>query len=270
MPNLGAEASAVPPPLRLGLRAFALLLLIAYGLLLALLLKLDFTHRLRREPLGQHWSALLVRLLGLRVQVQGEPLKGGGLIVANHVSWLDIPLISACVQTRFVSKSEVQHWPVAGWLADACGTFYLRRGKGGARPLLNKLVPWLSAGGSVVVFPEGTTTDGADVLPFHPRLLCAAIESGVPVQPVALRYGPGADGAALAPFIGDDDLVSHLLRVLRNSCLGVQLVFCAPLPSAGRSREQLADAAREAVRDALQLDPPTIPTTTMAAEPIAA
>lgn len=242
------ELGPITRPLRFVLRAVALILLIGYGLLLALLLKLDFTRKLRREPLGQHWSALLVRLLGIRLRITGTPMHGGGLIVANHVSWLDIPLISASVQTRFVSKSEVQHWPIAGWLADACGTFYLRRGKGGARPLLNKIVPWLRAGGSVTVFPEGTTTDGSNLLPFHPRLLCAAIESSQPVQPVALHYAPNARGEALAPFIGDDDLVSHIVRLLRNRGLEAQLVFCAPISAIGRTREELADATREAIR----------------------
>lgn len=259
MPEPAIELGPVTRPLRFGLRAVALIVLIAYGLLLALLLKLDFTNRLRREPLGQHWSALLVHLLGIRLRVTGTPMDGGGLIVANHVSWLDIPLISASVQTRFVSKSEVQHWPVAGWLADACGTFYLRRGKGGARPLLSKLLPWLRAGGSVTVFPEGTTTDGADVLPFHPRLLSAAIESGQPVQPVALRYAPNARGEAVAPFIGDDDLVSHIVRLLHNRGLEARLTFCAPIGSAGRTREELADGAREAIRKALQLTAADMP-----------
>lgn len=256
------ELAPVTRPLRFALRALALIVLIAYGLLLALVLKLDFTNRLRREPLGQHWSALLVHLLGIRLRVEGTPMRGGGLIVANHVSWLDIPLISARVQTRFVSKSEVQHWPVAGWLADACGTFYLRRGKGGARPLLNRLVPWLRAGGSITVFPEGTTTDGSDLLPFHPRLLCAAIESGQPVQPVALRYAPSAHGEVIAPFIGDDDLVSHIVRLLRNRGLDAQLVFCAPLAATGRTREELAEAAREAIRHALQLPATELPSQT--------
>lgn len=258
MPEPGDSRVDLAPltrPLRFVLRAAALLVLIAYGLLLALLLKLDFGSRLRREVLGRHWSGLLLRLLGIRLQVHGTPQTGGGLIVANHVSWLDIPLVYACVPTRFVSKSEVQHWPVAGWLADACGTFYLRRGKGGARPLLNKLVPWLREGGTVVVFPEGTTSDGAEVLPFHPRLLCAAIESGQPLQPVALSYAPTTRGEAIAPFIGDDDLVSHIVRLLRNRGLDAQLVFCAPIASADATREQLAEAARNAIRAALQLAP---------------
>lgn len=247
-PDLGL----ITRPLRFASRSTLLILHLAYGLLLALAVKLDAGDRLPRERLGSHWSALLMRLLGVELRVRGQPMQGGGLIVANHVSWLDIPLIYACAPTRFVSKSEVQHWPVAGWLAEAAGTFYIRRGKGGARPLLNKLVPHLQAQGLVVIFPEGTTTSGEDLLPFHPRLLCAAIESGKPVQPVALRYGCGAHGDNLAAFIGDDDLVSHVVRLLRNRGLVAEGVFGEPIDPAGRSREELADAAHDTIRAVLR------------------
>lgn len=251
-PGSAFELGAVARPLRFVLRCALLILLLAYGLLLALLVKLDAGDRLPRERMGSHWSRLLIRLMGVQLRVRGAPMPGGGVFIANHVSWLDIPLIYACAPTRFVSKSEVRDWPVAGWLAEAAGTFYLRRGKGGSRPLLNKLIPHLQARGSVVIFPEGTTTDGADVLPFHPRLFCAAIESGQPVQPIALRYGVGSCGGNIAPFIGDDDLVSHIVRLLRNRELVAEAVFGAPLASLGRTREELAEACRDSIRAALQ------------------
>lgn len=252
------DLATITRPLRFWLRCVLLVLHLVYGLMLALLVKLDAGHRLPRERMGSHWSALLLRLMGVELRVRGRPMTGGGVIVANHVSWLDIPLIYACAPTRFVSKSEVRDWPVAGWLAEAAGTFYLRRGKGGARPLLNRLIPHLRARGSVVIFPEGTTTDGMDVLPFHPRLFCAAIESGRPVQPVALRYGPGSCGGNLAPFIGKDDLVSHLLRLIRNRELVAEAVFVEPLDPAGRTRQELADAARDSIRAALGVARPAL------------
>ena len=243
--------------LRLLLRGAALALLIAYGMLLILRLRLDRPRLDRPRPgmperLASHWSRLLLRLLGLRVRLHGSAAPAAaGLIVANHVSWLDVPLLCAHLPARFVSKSEVQHWPVAGWLADAAGTFYLRRGRGGMRPLLDRLALFLRGGGSVVIFPEGTTSVGADLLPFHPRLFGAAIGSGTPVQPVTLRYSADARGRPLAPFIGDDDLVSHLLRLLRSPGLAADLHLVEPIDPAGRSREQLAEAAHTAIRTAL-------------------
>ncbi len=206
------------------------------------------------ERLTQAWNRHLLRILGLRVSVRGAPATTRGrMTVANHVSWLDIPLIAACEPTRFVAKSEIRNWPVAGWLANAAGTFYIRRGKGGARPLLDKLTPYLQDGGAITVFPEGTTTDGRQVLPFHARLLAAPQAAASLVQPVAIRYGPGHDGTHVAPFIGDDDLVSHIRRVLREPALAIEVTYCEPIPAAGRERDELAAQAWAAVCAALGL-----------------
>ncbi|MGQ0619470.1 MAG: lysophospholipid acyltransferase family protein [Panacagrimonas sp.] len=249
------RSGSITRPLRIAWRTASLLLHLVWGLALATVVKLDFGGRLNAERLAHHWQRRLLRILGIRLIVRGQPLAGGRVMMANHVSWLDIPLIGACTPTRFVSKSEVRDWPVAGWLADACGTFYLRRGRHGTRPLIDKLVPHLREGGSVVIFPEGTTSTGEDVLSFHSRLFAAAIESGTPVQPVAVHYGPGGAGENIAPFVGDDDLASHVLRMLRNRHLSAEVTFGAPILPAGHSREELAGQARESIRFALGLPP---------------
>lgn len=241
--------------MRSTLKGGLLVLLLLYGLLLAAAVKLDWRAHLRPERLMQHWVRVLLKLLGIRVSVSGTPVASGRMTVANHVSWLDIPLIGACEPTRFVAKSEIRHWPVAGWLANAAGTFYIRRGKGGARPLLERLHPHLLSGGAVTIFPEGTTTDGASVLDFHPRLFAAAVESGCPVQPVAIRYRRTADGRDIAPFIGDDDLVTHILRILREPALQAEISYCAPITSTGLSREQLAAQAHAAIRAVIAPEP---------------
>ena len=247
--------AAVPSGARLrSLRRGARLLLhLAWGLLQALALRLDFTGRLDAGYLTHRWQLHLLQVLGVRVRQRGSAVAGGRLIMANHVSWLDIPLIGACAPTRFVSKAEVRDWPIAGWLAQAAGTFYLQRGKHGTRPLVDRLVPQLRAGVSVAIFPEGTTSDGRDVLGFHSRLFAAAIEAGVPVQPVAIRYGEGDAGQSLAPFVGDDDLLSHLLRLLRNRRLEAEILFTAPIDPANHSRSSLAEHCRDSVRAALGL-----------------
>jgi 1-acyl-sn-glycerol-3-phosphate acyltransferase len=227
-------------------RALRVLLHVITGLGLALLVHLDRWNLLSRERLTQWWNRALLELLEVELRVRGEPLSGARLTVANHVSWLDISVMAAAEPTRFLSKSEVKHWPVAGWFADAAGTFYIRRGKGGARPLLDKLTPHLAAGGSIVLFPEGTTTTGASVLPFHPRLFAAAIDAPCSVQPVAIRYSVAASGTAIAPFVGDDDLVSHLWRVLREPGLVAQVSYGRAL-APGQSRDELAAAAQASV-----------------------
>ncbi|SEQ92159.1 1-acyl-sn-glycerol-3-phosphate acyltransferase [Solimonas aquatica] len=224
------------------------------GLSLAGVLAVEGGKRIDRLMLTQWWHGRLLRILNLRVQRSGQPHAGTRMSVANHVSWLDIPLIGACERTQFIAKSEIRHWPVAGTFASACGTFFIRRGKGGSRPLLNQLLGHLQAGGSITLFPEGTTSDGSSLLPFHGRLLGAAIESGAMVQPIALRYAPGRGGRQIAPFIGDDDLLRHVLRVLREPELVVEVIYCAPLPSTGRERDALAEAARQAIAGALGHD----------------
>lgn len=238
--------------LRVWMRGARLSVHLLTGMLLVAAVNLSFG-RLQPEPLTRFWNRRLLRVLNLRVSVRGGFAPGARVTVANHVSWLDIPLLAACEPTRFIAKSEIRDWPIAGWLANAAGTFYIRRGKGGARPLVENLVPHLRQGGSVVLFPEGTTTDGRDVLPFHARLFGAAIEAEAHVQPVALRYGPARDGRLIAPFIGDDDLVSHILRLLREPELAAQVIYGAPIAAHGLERDALAQRAEAAVRAALEL-----------------
>ena len=230
--------------LRAIFRGTALVIHLTVGMLLVGAVTLDRWHRINAQALMSWWCQVALAIFGVELIRHGRPHDGGRFTVANHVSWLDILVIGAAEPTRFVAKSEIQDWPIAGSLADACGTFYIRRGKGGARPLLDKLVPHLEAGGCVTIFPEGTTTDGLNVLPFHPRLFAAAIEAQCVVQPVALRYGLSASGDNIAPFIGDDDLVSHVLRMLKEPEIVVEVNYGAALSPEGRSREDLADTAQ--------------------------
>lgn len=239
--------------LRFALRLIWLAAHLLTGLALVAAVLIAGERRLRPEPLTRWWNRALFAIFGLRIRVSGSPVATGHLTVANHVSWLDICLIAACEETRFISKSEVRHWPIVGQLATAAGTFYLRRGKGGSRPLIAQLGPFLQRGGCVTLFPEGTTTAGESVLPFHSRLFAAAIEAQRPVQPVAIRYGLADDGRALAPYIGDDTLFWHILALLRNPRLTAEVSYLAPLATrADSDRDALAEAARHAILDCLQ------------------
>lgn len=235
-------------PLLSTLRGIRVLLHIAVGLLIVLVVNLTGREKYWPvEKIMSWWNRVLLELFNIQVRVHNQGLQGPRLLVANHVSWLDISVIGSLEPTRFVAKSEIRNWPIAGALANACGTFYIRRGRGGARPLLDKAVPHLKAGGSFVVFPEGTTTDGTSVLPFHARLFQAAIEAQCPVQPMALRFSRGQDGGSVAPFIGDDDLASHMLRLLKEPALVVDVTYCATLKPDGLDRDTLALAAHASI-----------------------
>lgn len=221
---------------------------VAYGVALSALVAVDRDRRWKREQLAVRWHKRLLRILHIDVEINGKPAAGARILVSNHVSWMDIPVLAATEPTRFVSKAEVHGWPIAGWLADASGTFYLKRGAGGTKRLIEDLREFVLGGGLFVFFPEGTTTDGRSLLRFQPRLFAVALESGCPVQPIALRYQPTVDGRDIAPFIGDDDLLSHLFRVLREPGLKVELCYSEAIDPVGRNRGQLAEATQAAIQ----------------------
>ena len=229
-------------------RGARLILHLFTGVALVLLVSLDWSGRIAPEPLTRWWNARLLKILNVRLRVRGQRPHGARLIVCNHISWLDISVIAASDLTRFVSKAEVASWPIAGWLANAAGTFYIRRGAGGTKQLTQALAAHLRGGGAVTLFPEGTTTEGGGMLKFQPRLFAAAIDSDSPVQPLALRYGRAANGENIAAFVGEETLTHNLRRLLRERELTVELTWCAPIhPQAGQDRTALAQAAHAAI-----------------------
>lgn len=244
--------------LRLSLRLPMLLawLLVGAGLGLLWRARLGRTWYDSRSgrALVRGWMARLGRILGLRVTVKGQPLSTA-LLVANHISWLDIPALAARVPGRFVAKAEVRHWPLLGWLAELSGTRFLRRNSlAGMRVLLEQVTRDLEAGRPCLVFPEGTSTDGSRVGPFFPALLQTAITAAVPVQCVAIRYGDGRRRDEQAPFIDDDVFVRHLLGILGRGHTRVELHFSPPLQSLGLSRHFLAARCRGWIASRLGLE----------------
>ncbi len=234
--------------MRATVRTARLILHLCTGLVLSLLITFDLSRRIRPEGLTRWWNTRLLRILKVQVEVHGQGLAGPCLLICNHISWLDIPVIAANELTRFVSKVEVSRWPIAGWLANAAGTFYIRRGAGGTKQLIQAIAAHLSRGGSATVFPEGTTTEGEGLLKFQPRLFAAALDSGRPVQPLALRYARAANGENIAAFVGEQTLVQNLLRLLREPELRVELHYCTPIhPQATQDRASLARAVQDAV-----------------------
>lgn len=234
------------------LRVVSLLPLLALAVALALVCYSPTSTRPVYWPL-RYWSRWLARLLGLRVRVYGQAHHLGTLYVANHISWLDIFCLASAYPSHFVAKQEVAQWPLFGWLCRRVGTLFVQRGA--AASASEQLLWRLRQGQNVTLFPEGTTTDGASVRRFQPRLLQAAIHAGVPIQAVALRY-PHSNGVhPRVPFIGEDELLSHLWALLAEPGLEVELHFCAPLSTVGASRDQLARQAQMQVEQALQLTP---------------
>lgn len=201
------------------------------------------------------WSAKMLRLLGLRQVVEGRFAPGAKLIVANHVSWLDIMALHAVQpQARFVSKADVQRWPLVKRLVAGADTLYLDRGsRRDALRVVRRVAAALQAGDSVAVFPEGTTGAGPELLPFHANLLQAAISTGTPVQPVVLRYADRhARFSAAAEFLGATTLARSLWRLAGGDGLVVHLTVLPLQSSAGANRRELAERLRRRMAVPLQ------------------
>jgi 1-acyl-sn-glycerol-3-phosphate acyltransferase len=207
-----------------------------------------------RQARIQDWSAALLRHLGVQLSVIGQPQPGAGLLVANHVSWLDITAIhSTCARARFVSKADVLKWPLLGWLIRQGGTLFIERErKRDAMRVVHEMAAAMQAGDLVAVFPEGTTGQGPQVLPFHANLLQAAIAAQMPVQPVVLRYcQPGQPFAEAAVYVGDTSLAQSLWWIACARGLAVEVRFLPPQEVASLDRRALAERLRAAIQAAL-------------------
>jgi 1-acyl-sn-glycerol-3-phosphate acyltransferase len=205
-----------------------------------------------------YWAGIC-RVLGLRVRIIGAPLARGlpVVFISNHSSWLDIPALGSCLKACFIAKGEVSRWPVISIVARLGRTVFVSRKAAGAARENTDIRARLAAGDSLILFPEGTTSDGARVMPFRSAFLAIA-ETGLPhiLQPVSIVYDEidwlparRADRALFAWF-GDMDLASHFNRIARHRGLRVTIMLHPPIEQApGMSRKHLARSAWAQVAD---------------------
>lgn len=207
----------------------------------------------RRRWLKRRWSRQLVGMLGLRLEFDGAPQPLQGLVVANHISWLDVFVINALHPVAFVAKDDVLDWPLIGWLAARNDTAFLARGsRRAAHAVGQRVTGMLAAGVPVAVFPEGTTTEGDGVLPFRGALLQGAVDAGSAIQPLALRYVADGRRSLAAAYCGDTSLATSLWRIAAASRLTVVCARLDPLDARAGDRRELA--ARCAAMVAAALD----------------
>lgn len=208
----------------------------------------------QRHELIRWWSVKTLRILGIGLQVAGSAEPAGQLLVANHVSWLDIAAVHAVLpQARFVSKSDVKHWPLVGTLVAGVGTLFIERSnKRDALRVVHQTADALKNGDCVAVFPEGTTGAGPELLPFHANLLQAAIATEAPVLPVVLRWHePGERFSTAAQFIGDTTLVQSLWRIAAARGMGIDVQILPAVGTQGLDRRALGEALRTVIRTRL-------------------
>lgn len=205
----------------------------------------------QREARVQVWASQLLRIWGIELEVRGQPvLLGPTLMVCNHISWLDILVIHASRHCRFVSKSELRDWPLLGTLATGAGTLYIEReNRKDAMRMVKEMAGALKDGDVLAVFPEGTTGDGLDMLPFHANLIQSAIDADSPIQPLALQFLNSATNeiSMAARFVGDDTLVGSIWQTLNTSGLKAVVNFGHPQLSQGKNRRVWANDLREQV-----------------------
>ncbi|WP_165683819.1 1-acyl-sn-glycerol-3-phosphate acyltransferase [Streptomyces coelicoflavus] len=238
---------AAVPRAVLRLTALAALLLAGTAVVLA---PSGLRRRLPAAPV-RSWCRWVVRAAGVRVRVTGAAAPAGGLLlVANHVSWLDIPLLAAVRPARMLAKSEIRCWPVAGGPAARAGVLFVERDRLRALPdTVDAIARVLAAGAAVAAFPEGSTWCGRARGPFSRAVFQAALDAGVPVQPVRIRYRSGERAVSTTPaFVGVDTLIASLWRVASARGLTAEVEVCpAVSPGRHRDRRSLARAAEEAV-----------------------
>ncbi|MGW0914481.1 lysophospholipid acyltransferase family protein [Streptomyces sp. NPDC002784] len=241
-----ASARSLADVPRAALRLGALLVTLLVGI--ALLPVFGAVPAARRDPLIRGWSRAVVRAAGVRVRITGTAAPQGGLLlVANHISWLDIPLLAAVRPARMLAKAEIRRWPVAGGLTASSGALFIERDRLRALPdTVARIAGTLRSGAAVVAFPEGSTWCGRAQGPFRRAVFQAALDAGVAVQPVRLRYRfDGGPASTLPAFVGEDSLLSSVWRVVTARHLVAEVEIRPEIPAGTHpDRRSLAQAAQ--------------------------
>ncbi|HEY7758919.1 MAG TPA: lysophospholipid acyltransferase family protein [Burkholderiales bacterium] len=256
------RASAPPAAASHVVQAWRLLRLIAHlvrGLATEALV-FPFVGSQRELAIIRRWSRGLLRVLNVKLHVSGTPPGGRAptLLVTNHVSWLDIWVIHAVCPVRFVAKSDVRRWPVLGWLVARSGTIFIERTRRHDTGRTNRrIVEVLSRGERVGVFPEGTTTDGTHLRPFHASLFQPALGAGARIVNAAIRY-PLPNGAPNpdVAYTGERSLLASLRLILAQPRLRAELIFCGVIEPVGKTRRDLARESHRLIAHALGLSRP--------------
>lgn len=243
-------------------RLFCLALLLICGAIVTLAIA-PWCSPPTRRALKASWSAALLNALGIEIEyhsaLPAETWQSGLLLVANHISWIDIFVINAVIPAAFIAKAEVRQWPIIGWLAAHHDTIFLRRGsRGHARAINEEIHQQLEAGVHIAVFPEGTTTDGTFTHPFHGALIQPALNQGKPIVPVALSYHtPSGERSLAARYDGDINLAQCTFSLLRTRRLIARLQVLPAHGLAQEDRRTVAKNTREAICHAAKLTLPS-------------
>jgi 1-acyl-sn-glycerol-3-phosphate acyltransferase len=212
----------------------------------------------RQALILKRWSLKLFDILNIRLAIRGDPpsvLPRNSMLVANHISWLDIYLLYTLYPARFIAKSELRSWPVIGWLCEKAGTLFIERAKRRDTARINQSISdALITGDCIAVFPEGTTTDGTYLYAFHSSLLEPAVLAQARVYPVGIRFA--TSGGAInteAAYIDEMNMADSFRKILAQREIRAELIFAEPIAAHGKNRRELARAAETAIASRLNL-----------------
>ena len=201
----------------------------------------------QKQQAIQRWAQQVLAVLEIEVQTNTLPPQDfAGLVVSNHLSWLDVLVLQSLMPAAFVAKNEVRRWPLVGYMAAACATIFVDRASArSAHAMVDRSAAAMAQGQAIVVFPEGTSSDGTGLGRFHPNIFESAIRAKAPVQLLTLKYLDRSTGAVdtAAHFTGDMTLLESLQRVMASSRIRAQVHIGECLSAQGHSRKTLAQQA---------------------------
>jgi 1-acyl-sn-glycerol-3-phosphate acyltransferase len=254
-------AGATPLPLRL-IRLARVVVHLLRGLLVTSLV-FPWISMAKRDARKRRWSKKLLHILSVSVREHNAPraLPDRCVLVLNHISWVDIFVINARSPATFIAKSEIRDWPFVGWLCTLVGTLYIERGKpSAAKKATAAIVAELRRNSLIAVFPEGTTTFGRNLEPFHAALFQPALDAEATLHPIALRYfdraGAHCDAAG---FVGETTFVESMWTIVSAPHIVAELRFLPAVPVRGQTRRSLAEKTESAIAAALGVPPPSRP-----------
>ena len=232
-------------------RKFRIVVHTITGLILAASI-LPFVQKSTKSYLIKWWCSGLLCAFNIQVKTFGKPpssMAQGVLFVANHVSWSDIHALNSVVALRFISKSDVKEWPIFGYLATQANTLFINRDNlQAAGKIVDVCSASLKDGDNLCFFPEGTTSDGQQVLPFKSSIVQAAIDAKALIWPVAVRY-VNADASlnTQMAYAGETTMLQSIVAILNIKKPVVELHFLEPIVTADQTRRQLTQTAYDAI-----------------------
>ncbi len=233
------------------------------GLVLAFFIALPFVviflsltqnnQHIQKKRVVSAWSTIICFVCGVRLEKEGNVEKSPVMIVANHVTWLDIAVIHRFKLLGYVAKQEIAKWPVIGWVAKSGESLFIARGEASSRKnVIEGIKKRFSERRSIAVFPEGRATNGEKLHTFHRQLIHAAVESNTPVQAVAIKYikKDGKRNKDIC-FKKGEKFLGNVFRILTLARSTAQLTFCEPIQTSGKSAREIALTAHNQVAEVL-------------------